>query len=138
MLAALELGNEDQLAYCLEIYDALCDKNDITIEFSLQHIGNLLDNSEYWVRQEALAILKKIFRVVEINKFDSIIEKCEAKLFDPDKKVRESAVNLIAEVLKNFMGEVRIVTHHDADGICSAAIITRALAKEGKGVILNL
>ncbi|MHA1619472.1 MAG: hypothetical protein ACTSVZ_09330 [Promethearchaeota archaeon] len=100
MLAALELGNEDQLAYCLEIYDALCDKTKMTIEFSLKHIGALLDNNEFWVRQEALAILKKIFRVVEISKFDSIIEKCEAKLFDSDKKVRESAVNLIAEVLK--------------------------------------
>ncbi len=100
MLGALELGNEDQLAYCLEIYDALCDKTNVTIEFTLQHIGSLLDNSEFWVRQEALTILKKIFRVVEISKFDPIIEKCEAKLFDPDKKVRESAVNLISEVLK--------------------------------------
>ncbi|MHA1674183.1 MAG: hypothetical protein ACTSYI_11225 [Promethearchaeota archaeon] len=100
MLAALELGNEDQLAYCLEIYDALCDKTNVTIEYTLNHINSLLDNSEYWVRQEALTILKKIFRVVEISKFDPIIEKCEAKLFDPDKKVRESAVNLISEVLK--------------------------------------
>jgi RecJ-like exonuclease len=38
----------------------------------------------------------------------------------------------IADILKAHMGEIRIVSHHDADGICSAAIIARALAREGK------
>lgn len=97
---ALESHNEDHLAYCLEIYDALCDKTPVTIEMTLKNANILLDNKEYWVRQEALTILKKIFKVVEINKFDPIIERCETKLFDSDKKVRESAVNLIASILK--------------------------------------
>jgi len=38
----------------------------------------------------------------------------------------------VADVLKGFMGTVRVISHHDADGICSAAIIVRALAREGK------
>lgn len=38
----------------------------------------------------------------------------------------------IAEVLRTHIGGIRIVSHHDADGICSAAIIARALAREGK------
>ena len=43
----------------------------------------------------------------------------------------------IADVIRSFMGNVRIISHHDADGICSAAIISRALAKEGKDFHLS-
>jgi RecJ-like exonuclease len=37
-----------------------------------------------------------------------------------------------AEIIKPFSGEIRVVSHHDCDGICSAAILTKALLREGK------
>ncbi|MBM3304114.1 MAG: DHH family phosphoesterase [Candidatus Aenigmarchaeota archaeon] len=40
--------------------------------------------------------------------------------------------NNTAEVIKPFSGEVRVVSHHDCDGICSGAIIAKALLRDGK------
>jgi single-stranded-DNA-specific exonuclease len=37
-----------------------------------------------------------------------------------------------ADAVKSFPGTVRVVSHYDADGIASAAIIVRALEREGK------
>lgn len=39
---------------------------------------------------------------------------------------------MIAGVLKNFAGNVRLVSHHDSDGVSSAAIMVSALARDGK------
>ncbi|WP_457557679.1 hypothetical protein [Candidatus Harpocratesius sp.] len=100
LLNTLQSEDEDHLAYCLEVYDSLCDKSPLTIELTMKYIPELLNNKEYWVRQETLLILRKIFRIADIAKFDPIIELCESKLFDTDKKVRESAIKLLAEVLK--------------------------------------
>jgi len=38
----------------------------------------------------------------------------------------------IADVIMPFSGEVRVVSHHDCDGICSGAIIAKALLRGGK------
>jgi RecJ-like exonuclease len=43
-----------------------------------------------------------------------------------------------AEAVKTFPGEIRVVSHYDADGITSAAIITRALQREGKSFHVTL
>jgi single-stranded-DNA-specific exonuclease len=44
----------------------------------------------------------------------------------------------IGGIIKSFSGEVRLVSHYDADGIASAAIMVKALAREGKGFHLSL
>jgi len=44
----------------------------------------------------------------------------------------------IGGFIKSFSGEVRLVSHYDADGIASAAIMVRALAREGKPFHLSL
>jgi single-stranded-DNA-specific exonuclease len=44
----------------------------------------------------------------------------------------------VSEVIKSFSGEIRLVSHYDADGIASAAIMVRALAREGKYFHLSL
>ncbi len=100
LLYALQSEYEDFLAFCLEVYDALCDKSAQSVELTMKHAPILLDHKEFWIRQEILLILRKIFRYTDISKFDQIIEKCESKLFDVDKKVRESAVILLAEILQ--------------------------------------
>jgi single-stranded-DNA-specific exonuclease len=43
-----------------------------------------------------------------------------------------------SEIIKFFPGDIRILSHYDADGITSAAIIARALQREGKGFHLTL
>ncbi len=43
----------------------------------------------------------------------------------------ESAVDA-AEIVKSYPGVVRVVSHYDADGIASAAIMVKALEREGK------
>ncbi len=43
-----------------------------------------------------------------------------------------------AEIIKNFSSEIRIISHYDADGICSAAILVKALKREGKDFHLSL
>ncbi len=80
----------------------ICDKSDQTILLSLERINTLLDHSEYWIRQESLQILKKLY-LINPNSFDELIliEKIEAKLFDVDKNVRESAVLLVGNILKH-------------------------------------
>ncbi len=97
----------------LGILNNICDKSDQTVILSLERINTLLDHSEYWIRQESLQILKKLYSVsselfnLEKNvreselQFDVLIEKIEAKLFDPDKNVREAAVLLVGSILKN-------------------------------------
>ena len=94
----LEKDDKEQLAICLDLIDSVCDKSDETIQLTLHEIDSLLDHSEYWVRQAALLILKKIFKVIP-NEFQPYIERIEAKLFDVDKKVRETAINLIGSML---------------------------------------
>ena len=81
------------------ILNNICDKSDHTVLLTLERINNLLDHSEYWIRQESLQILKKLY-LVHPESFDSLIEKIEAKLFDSDKNVRESAVLLVGSILK--------------------------------------
>ena len=88
----------------LEFLNNICDKSDHTVLLTLERINNLLDNSEYWIRQEALQILKKIY-ITHPENFDTLIEKIEAKLFDPDKNVRESAVILVGNILKKSFYE---------------------------------
>jgi len=48
-----------------------------------------------------------------------------------------SGARRIADALKGYIGDVRVISHHDADGITSAAIICKALAREGKGFHLS-
>jgi len=43
-----------------------------------------------------------------------------------------------ADFLKSFSGRIRVVTHYDCDGLCSAAIMLRALAREGKEFKLSI
>ncbi len=43
-----------------------------------------------------------------------------------------------ADVIKSFSGRVRIISHYDCDGVCSAAIMLRALVREGKEFHLTL
>ena len=38
----------------------------------------------------------------------------------------------IAETISGFPGEIRIISHYDCDGICAAAIMIRAMEREGK------
>ncbi|MFC2143995.1 DHHA1 domain-containing protein [Candidatus Aenigmatarchaeota archaeon] len=58
--------------------------------------------------------------------------------------MREKMSTLVQEmikagkVIKSFSGEIRVVSHYDADGITSGAIMTRALAREGKNFHLSL
>ncbi|UYP47672.1 hypothetical protein NEF87_003957 [Candidatus Lokiarchaeum ossiferum] len=92
--------SEKFLAKCLELINIICDKTNYTVDTITEFIAPLLDHEEYWVRQDVLGILKKIYPSVSLGKFDSLIEKCEAKLFDPDKKVREIAVSLVATIIK--------------------------------------
>lgn len=91
---------KDLLEILLGILNNICDKSDQTVILSLERINSLLDHPEYWIRQESLQILKKLY-LISPNRFDELIEKIEAKLFDSDKNVRESAVLLVGLILKN-------------------------------------
>jgi len=42
------------------------------------------------------------------------------------------------DLIKSFSGRIRVISHYDCDGICSAAIISRTLAREGKEFHLTL
>lgn len=44
----------------------------------------------------------------------------------------------VAKVIKSFSGDVRLVSHYDADGISSGAIMVKAMAREGKRFHLSL
>ncbi|MFH1445117.1 MAG: DHH family phosphoesterase [Nanoarchaeota archaeon] len=55
------------------------------------------------------------------------------------KKI-ESMINKaknIAETINSFPGKIRLVSHYDCDGITSAAIMSRALFREGKDFRLS-
>ena len=52
-----------------------------------------------------------------------------------EKLVRDAVK--AADVVKSFPGTVRVVSHYDADGIASAAIMVRALEREGKDFRLS-
>ncbi len=43
----------------------------------------------------------------------------------------------ISDVIASFPGEIRIISHYDCDGICSAAILVKALLREGKAFHLS-
>ncbi len=43
-----------------------------------------------------------------------------------------------ADVIRNTHGLIRIISHYDADGITSAAIMTKALLREGKSFQLSI
>lgn len=47
-------------------------------------------------------------------------------------KVREAG-----ELIKTFQGRIRLISHYDCDGICSAAIMVKALEREGKDFCLS-
>jgi len=97
---ALSDEKKDLLEILLGILNNICDKSDHTVISSLERINHLLDHSEYWIRQESLQILKKLY-LIQPHNFDELIEKIEAKLFDQDKNVRESAVLLVGHILKH-------------------------------------
>ncbi len=97
---ALLIDDKDLIAQSLEILDAICDKTELTINNTLNLVSELIDCNDYWIRQDALNILKKMYPILPSGKFDFFVEKCESKLFDPDKKVRETAVGLISTILK--------------------------------------
>jgi len=42
------------------------------------------------------------------------------------------------DTIKSFQGRIRVISHYDCDGICSAAVMLRALAREGKDFHLTL
>ncbi|MFQ5647663.1 MAG: DHH family phosphoesterase [Candidatus Aenigmatarchaeota archaeon] len=44
----------------------------------------------------------------------------------------------IADILKETPGRIRLVSHHDADGITAAAIMLRALQREGRDVHITM
>ncbi|MHA1583616.1 MAG: hypothetical protein ACTSWL_00045, partial [Promethearchaeota archaeon] len=96
---ALEHRDEELLMNGLVIINSICDKTKSTIKYSLERMNQLLDNEEAWIRVDALNILRKLFPVATSENFEPLIEKCEVKLFDSDKKVREAAINLIAKIL---------------------------------------
>ncbi len=54
------------------------------------------------------------------------------KLQEMIKKARKAK-----EVIDSCPGQIRVVSHYDADGISSAAIITRALVRDGKDFHLS-
>ncbi len=43
-----------------------------------------------------------------------------------------------ADTVRLFSGKIRLVSHYDADGICSAAIMVKALSREGKDFHLTI
>jgi RecJ-like exonuclease len=43
----------------------------------------------------------------------------------------------LADAITSFPGEIRLVSHYDCDGICSAAIMVKALNREGKAFHLS-
>ena len=90
--------NKDVLANILDLIGSICDKTNTTLDLTLDNIKSLLDHPDDWVRLESLLILKKVYPL-RIKKFETLIEKIEAKLYDPDKKVRENAVLFIALIL---------------------------------------
>lgn len=44
----------------------------------------------------------------------------------------------IGKIIKSFSGEIRIVSHYDADGISAAAVLVKALSREDKQFHLSL
>jgi RecJ-like exonuclease len=57
-----------------------------------------------------------------------------------DEQVQQLVVSAkkASDTIKSFSEKIRVVSHYDCDGICSAAIITRALVREGKEFHLSL
>jgi RecJ-like exonuclease len=56
---------------------------------------------------------------------------------DSIKRLVEELIR-VGKVIKSFSGGIRIVSHYDADGIASAAIMVRAMSREGKEFHLSL
>jgi hypothetical protein len=96
---SLNEQNKDLLSMVLDLLNGICDKSDETIELTLENVKNLLDHPDDWVRLEILIIFKKMYLVAP-ERFKLLIEKIESKLYDSDKKVRELAITIIAQVLK--------------------------------------
>lgn len=48
-----------------------------------------------------------------------------------------SHISNATEFLKSYFGRIRVITHYDCDGISSAAIMIRALQREGKSFHLS-
>ena len=101
--SGLDLDLDLGLGSCMEILKAICDKSDFTIQISLKMAAWLLNNKEYWIREDALRIMQKLYRSMKNNEFDTVIESCETKLFDTDNKVREAAVGLISIILQSSL-----------------------------------
>lgn len=52
---------------------------------------------------------------------------------DPESLQRMvNRANSISKVIKGFIGTIRVVSHYDADGVASAAIMAKALARDHK------
>lgn len=67
-------------------------------------------------------------------------DKDEKQVLTMKNKVEMLVKELIkvGGIIKSFSGEIRLISHYDADGIASAAIMVRALAREGKSFHLSL
>jgi len=98
-----DLDLDSDLGSCIEILKACCDKSENTIQISLKIASRLLNHDEYWIRENSLQIMQKLYRSMKNNEFDTVIENCEAKLFDVDNKVREAAVGLISTILQSSL-----------------------------------
>jgi len=70
---ALSDEKKDLLEILLGILNNICDKSDHTVISSLERINHLLDHSEYWIRQESLQILKKLY-LIQPHNFDELID----------------------------------------------------------------
>jgi HEAT repeat protein len=96
--------DDDQFSMGFELLYSICDKSDYIIKSVLEFVvqTKLIDLPQDWVRLETIHILTKIYPHIP-DFFDPIIEKIEMKLFDIDKKVRESAVNLVSLILNRTL-----------------------------------
>jgi hypothetical protein len=101
--SGLDLDLDLGLGICMDILKAICDKSDLTIKISLKIASWLSNHKEYWIREDSLQILQKLYRSMKNDEFDTVIESCESKLFDVDNKVREAAVGLISTVLQSSL-----------------------------------
>ncbi len=128
---SVDNDENDVLMVSLNYLERICDKTSFCTKITLEIIPILLEHREYWVRQKSINIIEIMIRFEEPAIFDGIIEQCEAKLFDDDKNVRVSTVNLIATIFQKTYSHFPDLHEIYARMLNDASWKVRAKALEG-------
>ena len=99
--SAINDSNPEKLAFIMDIIHSICDKTDYIIKQTSELMNQLLNHNEYWIRQDSLKIMLKLFIIRPNGFFSDMTEFL--------KMAKKGTVNLFGD------GNFRMNPIHGAD-----------------------